>query len=252
MTRQVFEGAFIGVDILNIISYPSFVVDHRIKVHKRAIDAAVKQGVKTIVYSSLAFAGDGNTKSKATVMQAHLSTERYLAKLSEEDPSFSYLIVRQGLYSESAALMYLGHLDPKSPPDQVLIPHDGKRAGVAWAKRQELGEATANIIVELSKDPSSLSNKNILLSGPKSLSLQETADVIGNVIGKDLPIKQVSVEEYATRPEVDQGLAGQGREWANAWDSIRDGETDVVTPHLQHYLGRQPESFEATTRAMLA
>ena len=148
--------------------------------------------------------------------------------------------------------MYLGHLDAKSPPKEVLIPHDGQGSGIALAKRQELGEATANIIFELSKTPSSLSNKNILLSGPKSLSLQETADVIGQVINTDLPIKQVSVEEYAQRSEVDQGLAGQGREWANAWDAIRDGETDVVTPHLKYYLGREPESFQSTIRAMLA
>lgn len=223
----------------------------RIKVHKRAIDAAVKQGVKMIVYSSLAFAGDGNAESKATVMQAHLATEQYLVSLHKADPTFSYLIIRQGLYSESAALMYLGHLDPKNPPHQVLIPHDGKGTGISWAKRQELGEATANIILEVSKNPS-LANQTILLSGPRSLSLQEIADVIGKVIGKDLPIRQVSVEEYAKRPEVDAGLAGQGREWANACNAIRDGETAVVTPHLQKYLGREPESFETTIRAMLA
>lgn len=42
------EHAFEGVDVLNLISYPSFVVEHRVKVHKRAIDAARKQGVKTV------------------------------------------------------------------------------------------------------------------------------------------------------------------------------------------------------------
>lgn len=54
---------------------------------------------KHIFYSSLAFAGHDNRTSDGAVMQAHLLTENYLVHLSDSNPSFSYTIVRQGLYS---------------------------------------------------------------------------------------------------------------------------------------------------------
>lgn len=184
-------------------------------------------------------------------MQAHLQTEAYLKSLHEQDPSFSYLIIRQGLYTESACTMYLSFLDPKNPPEEILIPHDGKGKGVAWVKREELGEATAKIIHHYTINPSDL-NTTLLLSGPKALSLQETADKIGSIVGKSLPIRKVSIEEYAKQEAVVKALGeGNGQEWANAWEAIQDGETSVVTPTLQEWMGREPENFEVTMKALI-
>ncbi|KAI1830061.1 hypothetical protein DTO006G1_4758 [Penicillium roqueforti] len=254
---ETLDHAFDGISSLNLISYASIQNEHRFKVHKSAIDAARKSGVKHIFYSSLAFAGDGNLNTKAQVMLAHIATEKYLAELHAQDPQFTYTVVREGLYSESFPL-YTAFFDLKAPSNEICIPHDGSAPGLAWAKQDELGEATAKLIAQHAQDPAAFPylNKTILLSGPRAWSLKETADVFSRVLNKPIKIRQVSVDEYVKQPQVQNGLTYGGGNWAPLWatafDGIRDGECAVVTPNLARLLGREPEQFETTIKNMLS
>ena len=106
-----------------------------------AIDAAARAGVKHIFYGSLGFASDALNKtlqseSKATVVQAHLDSEAHLASIAKSDLGFTYMSIREGLYSESFPI-YTAFMDPRSAPDgsEVQIPHDGSGPGVSWVKR---------------------------------------------------------------------------------------------------------------------
>lgn len=228
-----------------------------LQVHKAAIDAARKSGVKHVFYSSLAFAGDGNLDTKAHVMLAHIDTEKYLAQLHGQDPDFTYTIIRQGVYSESFPI-YTAFFDLKNPSDEIRIPHDGSSPGLAWAKKDELGEATAKLIAQHARDPAAFPylNKTILLSGPRAWSLNETSEVFSRVLNRSIRVRQVSVDEYAKQPQVQTGLTYGGGNWAPIWatafDGIRDGECATVTPILAQILGREPEHFETTIRNMLS
>ncbi|CAI7576469.1 hypothetical protein PCG10_006395 [Penicillium crustosum] len=254
---QTLDQVFDGISSLNLISYASIQNEYRFKVHKAAIDAARKSGVKHIFYSSLAFAGDGDLDTKAQVMLAHLATEKYLAQLHDQDPQFTYTVVRQGLYSESFPL-YTAFFDLKAPSNEICIPHDGSGPGLAWAKQDELGEATAKLIAQHAEDPAAFPylNKTVLLSGPRALSLNETADVFSRVLKKPIKVRQVHVDEYAKQPQVQTGLTYGGGDWAPLWatafDGIRDGECAAVTPNLAQVLGREPEQFETTIKNMLS
>lgn len=237
-----------------------------LQVHKLAIDAAIASGVSHVIYSSLGFGGlpspDTPPTTVAQVMLAHIQTENYLASLHASNPSFNYSVVRQGLYTESFPI-YTAVLSLTNPPPsgEILIPHDGSGPGISWVKRDELGEATAKILLMAFNDIHDPAfqpflNTTILLSGPKSYSLAETVSIIGNAIGKDLKIRQVSVQEYANQPQVRASLDYGGGEvwpvlWATAWEGIRRGETANVTPFLEQLLGRKPESFEETIRQMV-
>lgn len=131
------DAAFAGADKLLIVSYPSIAHAERVANHKNAIDAAKRAGIKHIYYTSLAFASD----SKAAVMQAHLDTEKYL-----KESGLTYTILREGIYSESYPL-YFGFWSPGEGNDEVLVPYsDG---GIAWVSREDLGEGTAKIMVEV-------------------------------------------------------------------------------------------------------
>ncbi|KAJ5980040.1 hypothetical protein N7481_007338 [Penicillium waksmanii] len=253
---QTLEHSFDEISSLNLISYASIQHEHRFNAHKSAIDAARKSGVKHIFYSSLAFAGDGNPDTKAQVMLAHLATEKYLAQLHDQNPQFTYTVIREGLYSESFPL-YTAFFDLKAPSNEICIPHDGSGPGIAWAKQDELGEATANLIAQHAQDPAAFPylNKIVLLSGPRALSLNETAEVFSRVLNKTIKVRQVSVDEYVKQPQVQSGLTYGGGNWAPLWatafDGIRDGECAVVTPHLAQILGREPEQFETTIKNMV-
>lgn len=256
------EHAFDGVDTLNLISYVTFAHELRTKLHKLAINAAIASGVNHIIYSSLAFASSPTNTIKHTslahVMQAHLDTEKYLSDLAAQDSKFTYTIVRIGLYSESFPI-YTGFFNLKSPTSEIVIPHDGSGPGVAWAKRDELGEGVAVLIkthLDSSTSSQSHKNKTLLLSGLREYSLKETVEVISRVTKTDVKIREVSVEEYAKQKHVQKGLGKEGdvewaKKWATAWGAIKDGEAAGVTNLLKETLGREPEGLETTLKAML-
>jgi uncharacterized protein YbjT (DUF2867 family) len=253
------DHAFDGVDVLMLISYASFEIEHRVRAHQRAIDAALRSGVKHIFYSSLAFGGGLTDSSVAHVMGAHLATEKYLADKAASHGAcdFTYTVVREGLYSESFPI-YTAWFSLKSPVNEITIPHPGTGPGVAWAKRDELGEATAKLIAAYVENPSEFKyvNGSILLSGPMEILLAETVDVLGRAVGKDVKIKEISVDEYVALPQVQGTHLYHGvdlsREWTTAWEAIKRGETAVVTPALREILGREPESFETTIKGLAA
>ncbi|XPS81055.1 hypothetical protein M3J09_012998 [Ascochyta lentis] len=184
-------------------------------------------------------------------MQAHLDTERYLAHRARDIPGFTYTIVRQGLYTESYGL-YLAFLDLKNPPAELKMPHDGKGPGISWVKRDELGEGTAHLLANYAQDPTSFPfvNDTLLLSGPQAVSLEDSVEIIGHVTGKEINIRQTSVEEWASQDSVkgaSEYLAGDmAKRWATAYDALRRGEGAVVTKHLRELMGREPETFEKT------
>ncbi len=220
--------------------------------HKNAIDAAVRQRVGHIFYTSLAFAGDLQSSSSAFVMQAHLSTEAYLGSIASST-STTYTSLREGLYSESYPL-YFGLFDPSNPVDEVYLPDDGNR-GIAWAARDELGEATAKLIHRYATDgPASFPyiNQKVLLSGPEAVSLSEVAKILGQLLGRPNPIRirHVTVEEYISKyaaklASFDRDI-GRHEGWETVYEAIKQGECEVIKPTLAEVLGRQPETFEHT------
>lgn len=200
-------------------------------------------------------------------MLAHLDTESYLSSLASSSSSekpFSYTIIRQGLYSESFPV-YTANFDLKviasglADEVDIRIPHDGEAPGIAWAKRDELGEATARIMSAYAKDLSSFKEVNqiITFSGIKAYTLSETAEVFSRVTGKKVRIKEVSVDEYVGQKGVGYGSTdtNQSQEmdrlWATAFEGVKMGQAAKVTDELKKWLGREPEDFVVTIRKML-
>lgn len=257
------EHAFDGVSCLIMISYPSIESDHRFKVHRLAIDAAYCSGVSHIFYTSLAFGGDCTAKSVAYVMQAHLKTEQYLKSFESESTKRSnktpvtFTAVREGIYSESFP-MYTGFPDLQNLPEEVKIPHDGSGPGIAFAKIDDLGEATAKLVKEYLDSPGSFkyNNQTMLLSGPRVCTLADTVKLLGKVKGKDMKVKQVTEEVYVAEPRVQQMLGSHGpgevpRQWATSFDTVKNGECAVPSVELGRLLGREPEGFEETVKEMV-
>lgn len=186
-------------------------------------------------------------------MQAHLDTERYLARLAAENSDFTYTSIREGLYSESTPI-YTAFFDPRHPVDEIRIPHDGSEPGIAWVKRDELGEASARLIARYHggrREEFPWVNGKVLLTGREVWSLRETVEVLAGIAGrKEVKIREVSVEEYVKQPRVREVFGGEekARTWATAWEAVRAGETAVVTEDLERILGREPEGFEVTAR----
>ncbi|MCJ1310798.1 hypothetical protein MMC25_004465 [Agyrium rufum] len=236
--------------ILFIVSYPSIAHELRVTAHKNAIDAAVRAGVKWIVYTSLGFPGD----SKSAVMQAHIDTEAYLKKTcasagTQEGGEVQWTIIREGIYSESWEL-YLGgvagmpweDLEKASDGERVIRVSKGSAdKGIAWVGRDELGEATARLLAD---GPGRWASQTLLFSGQDPVSLKGVADLVAETIGwKDgLKVEEVSEEEWIeNQVRRKGGDAEQTREfagkWASTYPAIGKGELAIVDPVLAEILG---------------
>ncbi|KAK1721551.1 NmrA family protein [Colletotrichum lupini] len=246
------RNSFRGINTLFLISYASVEVEHRFERHKFAIDTAIASGVKHIFYGSLGFAGSAkNQESVAHVMKAHLITEGYLRACRKEHPGFDFTIVREGLYTESYPL-YTSFFDPARPVNEIKIPHDGAGPGIAWVKREELGEATAELISRYVTTPDGFPyrQQTILFSGTKTLTLSETVSILSEIAKVPVQIKQVSDDEFASQAHVIPNFTYRGvdysKPWASAFEAFRRGEAAAASPLLSELLGREPEGFKTT------
>lgn len=188
-------------------------------------------------------------------MKAHIDTEKYLEQIAQALADFAFTVVREGLYSESYPL-YTTFFDTKHPCDVIKIPHDGSGPGIAWVKREELGEGTAELIRRFIDSPATFEYRNsrVLLSGKKPLTLWETVQVLSKIAQRPVKIEQVSDDEYAHQPQnpagftykdVDYSLA-----WASSFEAFRRGEGSCVSPLLEELLKREPEDFGTTVASM--
>lgn len=145
--------------------------------YRTAIQAALSNGVTHVFYSSLGFAGNLTDHSVAHVMRAHpQATDGGVSRLphrySPHTPtgSFTHTSIREGLYTESFPI-YTAWLNPAHPPatNESTIPHPSTGLGVCWVKPDELGEATAKLIVNYTTDPEQFPHVNdkVLLISPR-------------------------------------------------------------------------------------
>jgi NAD(P)H dehydrogenase (quinone) len=137
------ESSYAGAEVLFLVSFPSM-GEERYALHKNAIDAAKKVGVKHVIYTSLSFCyGAEGNESVAQVARAHLNTEAYL-----KESGMSWTILRIGSY-QHLWNNYAGFLNLDAAKEgeviEAVLPNDGREH---WIDRTDLGIATARLIAD--------------------------------------------------------------------------------------------------------
>ncbi|KAK8219714.1 hypothetical protein M8818_000688 [Zalaria obscura] len=253
-TPSNLESALRGCDRLFLVSSPRIAKDFnnappgagREADHFVAIDAARRAGVKHIYYSSLAFANP----SKAGVMQAHMRTEAYLAKLNKEE-GLQYTVIREGLYNESWPL-YFGHYDVGGD-DRTEVPVGGD-GRISWTSIADLGLANALV---LAADPKEWEGRTFYLSNTQDpRSLEEVAKMVGKAKGREIALRVVSREQheryYVEERKMPEPMI---KWWSTTYDALRDNECEIKDTTLETLLaskGVTPKPVEETIKEMIA
>jgi NAD(P)H dehydrogenase (quinone) len=172
---ETLDTAFSGIDRLLIISADG---DNETRVHQHtnAVEAAKRAGVKFIAYTSLANA----TESKNIMAPPHVATEAAIVKTG-----IPYSFLRNNWYLENEIGSIQGVL---SGAPWVTSAGHGK---VGWAAQQDYAEAAAAVLAGEGHE-----NTVYELSGPL-LTQEEIVHVLGDVLGKEIPVQQVNDETYA-------------------------------------------------------
>ncbi|KAI4718928.1 NAD(P)-binding protein [Aureobasidium sp. EXF-10727] len=244
------EKALSGCDKFFLVSTPKIDMDYndaphgegREKHHFAAIDAAQAAGVKHIYYSSLAF----QNPSKSRVMQAHIRTEAYLAKLQ----NINYTVLREGLYNESWPL-YASYYDLKNDQrSEVPVAGDSP---ISWTAISDLGLASALVIVAPSSEYAA---KTFYLSATQGArTINQVLEKVSTVRSKQVSAKIVSREELENHYVQDIKLSEPAAKWwAATYDALRDQECLINDPTLEKLLatkGQKPKPVEETIEEML-
>jgi NAD(P)H dehydrogenase (quinone) len=208
--------AFAGIDRLLIISADGD-NETRIRQHTDAVAAAERAGVKFIAYTSLANA----TESTNIMAPPHVATEAAIIKTG-----IPYTFLRNNWYLENEIGSIQGVL---AGAPWVTSAGSGK---VGWALQQDYAEAAATVLTGNGHE-----NKVYELSGPL-LSQEELVSALGAVLGKEIPVEQVSDEKYA---EIMKGLGLPDFVIpivVGIQESIRNGSLAVESNDFEKVLGR--------------
>lgn len=229
------EAALAGVDRVLIISTDA--IDRpgrRIAQHRAAVAAAVKAGVKHVVYTSMP-----NPETSPVVFAPdHLGTEHALAA-----SGLSYTILRNCWYTDFLIPGLAGAV-----ASGKLIAATGQ-GGAPYVTREDCARAAAAALAS-----SDTSNRTWNITGPAVVTYGELAKLASDLTGRPVEYVAVGPEERA------QQLIALGtpepiaKILVSSQIAIAQGKMGTATTAVQELTGRAPMSvadFLSTHRAAL-
>jgi NAD(P)H dehydrogenase (quinone) len=169
------DAALKGIDTLLLIS--SSEVGQREAQHKAIIDAAKKNGVKRIVYTSILHADT----SAIDLAAEHRATEAAI-----KTSGISYTFLRNGWYTENYAAGIQGAMAGGALYGAA---GDGK---ISAAARADYAAAAVAVLTTAGHD-----GKTYELAGDNAFTLAELAAEISRQTGKTIPYKNLPEVDYA-------------------------------------------------------
>ncbi len=172
---ETLSAALAGVERLILVSGSD--VGARVAQHQSVIDAAKAAGVKLIAYTSLLHVENG----PEPLATDHRATEEALRA-----SGIPHVLLRNGWYMEN----YLGSVPGAVAGGAVIgASGDGK---VSAATRADLAEAAAIVVTEEGH-----AGKVYELAGDEAFSMADLAAELSRQVGKEIPYRNLAVDEYA-------------------------------------------------------
>ncbi|WP_423735053.1 SDR family oxidoreductase [Chitinophaga caseinilytica] len=217
------EHAFRGIDTLYFVSGND--VQRRLEQHENVVTAAKEAGVGHIIYTSFQRKDESGRSPIADVAGGHLKTE---AAIRASGVPFTFLL--HNLY-----LDFIPFFIGKDVPDTGVIYQPAGNGKTAFASRDDLAEAAANILLSVGHE-----GKSYNFSNMAAWSYGDIAEIIGGIVGKKIEYVSPTPQEFLATLQ-QQGVSAEAADGALAWAlAIRAGEFDTPGQDLERILGRAP------------
>lgn len=173
---QSLNAALKGITKVLLISTME---QNRFEQHKNLVDAAKNNGVKHIIYTSLAIENI-ETSGVKDLMISHFQTEDYI-KASGLD----YTILRNGMYADALGQI----LGENGAKQDINLP--GGKGKVPYALRSEMGEGIANLLVQDGHE-----NKIYNIVGSQAYSYEDIAKALSELSGANLKYNDIPAANF--------------------------------------------------------
>jgi len=205
-SREDFNTALQGIDAVLLISGMDD-PQKRIQQHRNVIEAAKKNGVRKIVYTSIV--GDEEETAFSPIVRSNRQTEKDV-----RESGLNWVIGRNGIYIEPD-LEYIGTYVKEGEIRNCA--GDGK---CGYTSRDELGFAYTQMMLH---DEHNGQTYNLV---GEPITQTELAELINQVFSTNLKFKSVPVEIYEKERKAELGDF-IGTIIAGIYNGIRNGANDV-------------------------
>jgi NAD(P)H dehydrogenase (quinone) len=210
------DAAFDGAETLMLVS--SSEVGQRVAQHGAAIDAAVRAGVKRIVYTSAPKAAT----TTLILAPEHKATEELLAA-----SGIAFTVLRNGWYTENFVTTV------NQARESGVIAASVGNGLTASASRVDYADAAVAVLMGAGHE-----GKIYELAGDVAWSHAELAQVVTDILGTEVVYNALSPEDHLavlTSAGLDDGTAG----FVVALDAnTREGLLGETSPDLRTLIGR--------------
>ncbi|MEU4112045.1 NAD(P)H-binding protein [Streptomyces sp. NPDC027717] len=223
--------AFEGATQVLVVSVDEF-GEEAVRLHRTAIEAAVKAGARRVLYTSHMGASPA---SRFQACRDHAATEDILRSCG-----VPYTALRNGFYA-SSAVQFLG---PALDSGRIALPEDGP---VNWTAHADLAEAAAAILA----DEGRYDGPTPPLTAPEALTFADLAPLAAGLTGR--PFARTTVPDDAFRGHLaEAGVPADRVEGLmGVFTAARAGEFSAQDPALTDLIGRAPVRMEAVLRDQL-
>jgi len=219
------KSALVGVDHLMLVS--SSDMSDRLAQHKNVINAAIENGVKHIVYTSIDIK-DFATTAIPYVTQIHIDTANYL-----KQTGIAYTLLNNTLYADLLP-MFMG---AQALETGVYFPAgDGKSPFTA---RTDMAEAAAVVLTTKGHE-----NKEYAIRAETAHSFAEIAEMLTAITGKEVKYHAPGADDYIATL-VKAGVPKDNAAFAAGFGvAIGNHEFETNQSDLQTLLGRAPVALK--------
>lgn len=223
-----FARACRGVDTLFLVSATES--EDRARVHRSAVDGAVRAGVGRIVY--LSFLGAG-PEATFTFARTHFHTEAHI-----RSTGVPFTFLRPSLYLD---------LLPSWVGERGVVRGPAGDGRVAWVSRDDVADVATAVLTD-PRVALEAQNATYDVTGPEALSLGATVDKLSALTGRPVRYVPETWEEAleSRRPSGAPAWAVEG--WASSYAAIAAGELDEVAPTVPKLTGHPAQSIEGFLR----
>ena len=200
----------------------------RLEQHKRFVDAAAAAGVEHVVYTSFQGAAPDCT---FTLGRDHHATEQHIRA-----SGMAYTFLRDSFYLD---------VFPEFAGEEGVLRGPAGEGRVAGVAREDV----ARVAVQVLLAPARHRGATYELTGPEALTLDEIAETISRVTGREVGYHDETVEEaYASRRRW-PAPQWQYDAWVSTYTAIAAGEVSGVSDDVERLTGRAPLTLAGLLRA---
>jgi NAD(P)H dehydrogenase (quinone) len=214
--------AFAGVDKLLLISTKA-IGEQRQRQHRNAIDAAVKAGVKHVIYTSMI----NPEESLVTFAPDHDQTEKTL-----KSSGLEWTILRNSWYMDNLLA---------SLPQALASGQWNTAAGegkIAHVSREDCAEAAAAALLS-----TTTSNRQLDITGPEAFTIEGIAKIVSDIFGKSIKVNHLSdivLKETLLSAGVPAPFAPVV---VSSEANTRAGNMNIVSNAVKDLTGHNPKSL---------